>query len=653
MFLVLISSTYAINISSPANGSNIHYNSSIVFSKDNASNIPITRYQVYFNGTNYFNVSNNISIADTFEYSTTTTPTVLNTYTINSHVVGDLRSMMRSVYSPVMSCYLNISYNDSTSNLTPTCTYPGAGVYYLCIFSNPYPAKIVTNIKLVAYSTLGSSGFVGGLNMTYENRSQPFNYSLSSLYSFLNNIGNYTLNVSAFNESGYVNSSAVAVNMPYNSILNVTAKSNDGTTLTNFTINITDTTDSTYRIYSTLTGFINIDIVRSRNYNVSINASSYIPSSVIYSTPATYQDYQFTLYPAAGITIFIYDETNLSLITQNVNVTLTDVSNPSILFSNTSSGNISFSDLRGGDIWELKFSSVNYSTSRYYLTVISTQSETLNAYLLPEDISENVSICFYECNNAVLPNFHIFENLLTNGSYLKVQDLYTDINGVVKFSFNPIHYYRYNYSGTGYISSYFDLNPPSNSATLASGCNYDVVVKCQATSYNYSVLNVLGEASFNNISKILTFTYTSGLPSGNYSYTASKSLNGLFTVVCGGSSLDSSHLFTCDLTGYDGLFYVQGVYNSSTVFYTQWVNVPSLPKLFDNLDAKDAGYIAGLLMLLIVFSGLAFGPIGCLLMGVVGLIAIFWLGLLTLITLGLIVVDILVVFIISAALRNR
>jgi hypothetical protein len=306
-----------------------------------------------------------------------------------------------------------------------------------------------------------------------------------------------------------------------------------------------------------------------------------------------------------------------------------------------------------GDILEIRFNSTNFTTNRYYRIIPENSYIDLNVYLLPISAAQNFSICWYDINGVPIYDLHVYQYFLANTTYALTQDAYTDILGRTFLTYTPTHYYLYNWSSTVYANNPFILNPPDNTNTLSSGCNYDITIPYTAVTQGYSKANVTGTATFNNATDILTFTYTSYNSSyTNYYYNITKIINSREVTICSDSSTSTTDTFTCNLFGYTGTVNVYG-YADNQIFYGGYIEIDPRSSLWENLEPADSAYYTGFIILIITLAGISFGILGTLISGILGLIIATLLGILEPLTITLILADMIIVGVIAFGLRRR
>lgn len=550
--------------------------------------------------------------------------------------------------------YINATINNLTySQNTETRTFT---IYNISIpnITNPINNTNITRYLNISWSnstttnnSVNLTNFLIYINNTLINTTA--NLSLTNYDTYYNNIslGTLIIRIETNDTNGNKqNSTNTFINHPTNAELNITAIGVNGSTINTFNSTINGV------LYTTTNSIIRADLIKNTNYTITFNNTDYAYTSTIITLQNFTQGYRFTVYPEASLLVNIYDELTGYLINQTITITVTDITNPNIVTSSTNNGTVLIQNLYTTDLLEVRFNSTNYTNSRNYQIILPNSYGTLNAYLLPKSSAENFSICWYDTNGVPINNLHVYQWFLTNGSYALTQDVYSDINGRISFVFTDTHYYLYNFSSTIYTANPFILNPPSNSNTLSSGCNYDVTLTFSEQTPTYSTANITGSASFNNNTNILTFTYTSYNTSySTYYYNVTKIVNGREVVLCSESSSSTTDIFTCDLTGYYDTIQVKG-YADNQIFYGGYIQLNPSDKLFDNMDRKDASYIAGFIMLIIIFAGTFLGILGTMISGIIGLIIITWLGLVEPLTITLIIGAIIGTIVINIGLKR-
>ncbi len=498
---------------------------------------------------------------------------------------------------------------------------------------NTYQYKNVTRIVMSSIQTMNGDtiacyGSVYGLRNT-----NSYNIDLLKLTK---NIGAYNISIIPYNSTiNLTGNNSRTFNIISNAVLNLTVISYLGTLL-NYSANLSNNIINS-------SGNITFDVIKYSNYSLRIiptNANPYVELTFnITSSGVTNKLVETTANNSINITI--YDAVTLTKILQPLNIVVTSgIANN----YSTSTGNILITNIQSG-LNEIKIYNINYTESRYSITILDGTTQWLSAYLAPVSSSQNVTFTFYDYTGATITGIYAQSYLLTNQSYVQISSAYSDISGKVYFSYNPLYSYTYNYSGTGYKSSTFILNPPRES-------NYDITVAPSSLETIYNLANVTGIVSYNNITHIISFNYISSDTSlTTYSYTLSKIINSRPTIINYNGSISDSGTFYYNTIGYTGLVYIQGVADGR-IFYGSYIDLGGQDSLGKTLGQKDSAFISGIIAMIIIFASITFGIFGIMVGGIVSLIIIYWLNLLTIVSLSFIVVSMIATIIIVMGIRR-
>lgn len=456
--------------------------------------------------------------------------------------------------------------------------------------------------------------------------------------------GSLTANRSSFASEYFT--MVLGTNYVTNNTLSLSLYDNVSGIINSFNISMTNLNTSTTLTSNTINGVILASLIANNTYNITLESANYPLYKIVYV--ATDSGVQYINYSIrqAFINVSIYQEGTNSLITQYTQLFFIDLTNSTINTSLTTSGLINYQYLNLHP-YELRIASQNYSTRTYNIVFNNSVLDYfLSAYLIPVN-SSNTTFTFYDVNGAIITNLHVYSYALTNTSYVLVEDHYSDITGKATFSYVANTYYRFCPVATGFSTDCFNLDPITQAT-------YDILIATISSSPSYVNYNVSGSSSYSNITDILTFSYLSYIPQiTNYSYTVSKLVNGKYIVICSNSSQVQSNSFNCNLYGYSGMMYVQGVANNEQIFYDAFYDIKGLPSLFDNLNQQDAAYIVAFLLAIIIFAGVGFGLVGTLVMGVFGTMIMYWLHILTPISETVLVLDVIVCTIIYIGIKGR
>jgi hypothetical protein len=563
----------------------------------------------------------------------------INNVTINTKINTPGRTSQTRIY---------INYTDG-SNTDLLCTGQTYCVtiqpYYLettstsyvtTTFYNQYPEKKVKAIEIWTRATGGTPTPTSIVNNITINDNIGKIRNKDIILAVNDTIGIKRINITGYNPTGTPQETNISntFNRTRNTLLNIIVRSFTGAII-NFTSNLTGEiqTSNNNVIYNTINGTEYLVIITASNnnpYTETFNITTYgITTKNIILTANN------------SINLTIYNAQNRSIILQNITIIVT--SGIAKTYS-TTTGNILISNVNTG-LNEIKVFNENFSESRYNILLIEGTSINYNAYLLPIGTAQNVTFTFYNPNGVIIRGLQVGTYLLTNTTYILLSSAYTDISGKVYFTYNPLYQYLYTYSGEGYQTTSFILNPPRES-------NYDITVAWSTIGKTYTKPNITGTTTYFNTTNTLRFNYIStDTNTTTYSYTVSKIINTKPIIICSETSTSLNNNFDCDTTGYTGTIYIQGV-GDQYIFYGRTYDLPG-GKLSDNINQKDAALISGIIILVILMGGVIFGPIALGISGIIGILIIYWIGILTPLTLTIVIINIIATIIILIGLNKR
>ena len=555
---------------------------------------------MYLNGTlkNYTNNYTQTFDFDRVMFEGSTATTRSNLWTNITLTIYDAVFGFVSPTPSTNTLYQNNTQNNIAGNVS------GSGLNNISVY-------------LSRSGTLINSTFVVGNSTTFN-------------YTNLAN-GIYTLNATAFNSTHQLWTENRIITI-YNALLTITTNPS-----TSFSVNVGSEN------YNSTANQVQALVINGSTYNILLDATNY----AYYTTNVTITNATTTLtanlMPSNSINITFKDALTLATILQPLSITVTESTATNY---STSTGQIFIQNLTTG-INEFKVSNVNYTESRIYIDITNRSTQSIIMYLQQSGSILNLTLNWYDVNGAAIKNLYVTESVIgINGSVL-VASYYTDIDGASYFSYNNAYYYSYDCESTIYDCVGFVLNPPRKSS-------YDITLGYLSSLINYSVPQVTGAISFNNITNILTFNYVSTeTGTHTYEYQVIKILNSQAVSICTDSSTSTSDTFTCDLSGYYDQIYVQGTIDSNTKFFGQWININRLPKLFDNLEQKDASYYAFFLLAIIIMGAAFFGVVAVLVTTVLGIILLTMIGLTNIITVGIIITIMIISIIIILGFKRR
>ena len=564
-------------------------------------------------------------------------------------------------------------------NTTAKTNYTSGDINWTCrFFDTSTPGTLAIegasgtgNIRYIGYN-LGFGINPFSLNNPSESGTTkylPNNYILVNVTANITNFRNMTINL--YNTTGLYASYFTTNTTQY---VNFSVAFSNNT----YFYNVTGANTTTQNIYSnTYTNYIAIPKLNVSVYNftgslvsanVTLNGSSCVGSSCLFNvlngypysivvdnvsyaleyrnitintTPTMY--YNITLYPTNSLNISLYNVNTGVLITSLVGITITG---SYINTSSTLTGNLILYPLEIGEL-EVRTNTTLFVESRNTIIVTNRSRQSLIIYLSPAGTTNNVTFTFYTPTSVLVDDVYIEQKVLTNTSYVLMMSAYSDITGMVYFSYNPSYSYQYTYSKTGYTTTTFILNPPRQA-------NYDITMAYDTGSITYNKLNITSSYSFNNVTKILTFSYIENDTTiNNVSYTISKIINGIPVIICSATSSNTTGNFYCNTTGYNDIVFLQGVINGNRIFYGNYIDIDNTNYLSDVVNSKEASFLLGIILILITIAGATLGVVACGVAGVLGILIGYWIKILTPLTLVVVIVDIIVTIIIIIGLKRR
>ena len=303
----------------------------------------------------------------------------------------------------------------------------------------------------------------------------------------------------------------------YDAVATITAKNVfTNVTISNFTINASNTTYSYESSHSTTNGTLYLPTIQGSNLFLLIDAPGYAYANTTLNATNATPEHEFLLYTMNSIYINIYDADTGLLITQNISVTVSG--NTTEETKTTTTGHVYF-DLLPDGVYNVKLSGSNYSLRTYSVTVAERSTQTLNAYLSAYTQTVIFTVRDDDTKNSI-EGCSLSMYRLVNSSWNVVESKTSDITGRAQFTYTPNIKYRFVTTCEGYIDKEFYLDP-----IIFSSYNIDMektIVLPEDQDY-YGVSVTFSPNYFEN-DKAYNFSITFQSPSGllsiyNYSIT--------------------------------------------------------------------------------------------------------------------------------------
>lgn len=243
----------------------------------------------------------------------------------------------------------------------------------------------------------------------------------------------------------------------YNATINVTAINNITTaSITNFSGWAYNYAYGLNTSFSTSTGKSIVPAITG-NYLVHILAPGYSINftTANVSVTANNTKKQFSLFTSSSIYIHIYEESNGTLITENISIIGLSTNDS---FSGTTTSGEYYIDGLDADTYSITFSAANYTTRIYTVTVGNDTVQFLNVFLT--NSTDKVTFTIRDSVSGVtIEGAGVSSFRLTGGSWAVVESHLTDVTGRTQFLYSEGIKYKFIVSMTGYATKIFYLDP--------------------------------------------------------------------------------------------------------------------------------------------------------------------------------------------------
>lgn len=370
-----------------------------------------------------------------------------NTGTLIKHVIGYENNGTYDIlfYNITNGTHFNrtITNYDFTSDATITANTSQTRITVIprTIFNESVTNFNITNNKATNTTTSITLKIDGNVNNTFLVEPRG-NYSLNSSCNALVPLSSPTCYVyGVYDTSFKINAS--------NSYTNEA--------LSNFTLNVTNSTKSYYNLTSTTTGQIIFNLMSGYKYLFNWTAPNYEYKSALLPANSTNNSYEFEVLPAPSINITILDVLFNTLITENVTITI--ISQTQGLTNYTITGGLFQTNLELGNN-TIKLSSENYSTATYEVEVLEGVVVYLNAYMFKKD--GDTALTYKDAiSGGALSDVLAIQQQQINGTWTTINSRTSDITGRVLFPYADETKYRFLATKTGYAPKNWTLDPVS------------------------------------------------------------------------------------------------------------------------------------------------------------------------------------------------
>lgn len=537
LFVVLISFTYAINITDPVNGGNISYPASLNFTEDDLN---IYNYTATMNGTFVFSALNVLSSSGGLQ-DYTGIYSLIGNFSINTFMFnytlgarsGCGANADGSTYAVIY--YLNGS-NYTTSTLTSVSD--SGCIWSYSYQSNPFPNSKVNYVLAYTKSNVVGRSTFGSIYIDYKNAS---NNSFSfNPYGYLTNTGTYRLNVSSYNfTKSYLNSTAINASIPFSSLLNITAKNYSGGDVLTFNVTVIEL-DTGFIVYdSTSSGEILVDVKIGKNYKIFASSPELASSEYNITITSASYNLTYTAFPFNSLRVYVYLESDNSNVSINAQL---QFSGSTYSYEKVLNGSNDLYLLFGDDIYSVKVISAGYATRNYVVNMANGTAQTLYIYMLPTNDSSLIGINVRSLTDDIITGASVNIYKVVNSTQVPITSDLTDGTGYVAFylvegdkynliiTANTYNIYPTNLTPYAINSPYYFKLAPSSSfqfKTLGDYVKYwysptNVSINASSQVFSFTTYSITGSVTYTNLTCNGVSDSDLGAPTGS---TVSVTLN--------------------------------------------------------------------------------------------------------------------------------
>lgn len=449
-----------------------------------------------------------------------------------------------------------------------------------------------------------------------DNEVSPANFTIDGVTkgvneSFYLKAGTYNV---TFSKTGYydktqeftvaaLDNETIIVTDVSDTIINITAKhfiNNDS--ITSFNGWLYHAASGTNITFITTTGYSQVEALNDTTFLLHIESDGYatLEETITVNTTPVYA-YTVYMYSFNSIYINIYDLFTSDLITQQVDIDV--ISSIYSTTVNTTNGTYYLTLLTPED-YTLRFSSLGYITSNYFITVNNDSSQNLNVYLFNTSNSYNVTV------NIVDESAQNVEGAIVKASrYDVITNTYklyaagvtnSDGETILPLTFND-EYYKFTVEYNG-------VTKKVTSPQYITGTTLVIQIFIGDIAGNdyYNYLGIDSSLVFNTNTNNFRFTYNDldGL-GDNYCLYVYKLTGTGETLTNSSCSSSSSGTILLGVTPVNGTYYVARAYYDGTFLIDDSYQYP------DNVNSGGLGLLMQLFLTL-AFSMIAFADLGLL-----------------------------------------
>ncbi|MBD3253124.1 hypothetical protein GF386_05305 [Candidatus Pacearchaeota archaeon] len=502
-----------------------------IIANNSKTGVTLTKFNATFNGTTYG----------------TTTGQINTSFANNESYIMNITVFAQNFFNKTYSDYnLSLDLNatlDPGTRIYATDHYDGTLINFsAAIGSNSY-----TNVNQINWTKIGSYDFnitssdhfnktLGSINFASYNQTNysinliqaiasitpqniygntlttPFNLSTPNYYNNSNTLylsegkvnitwekAPYKNATTEFDIIALYNSSLTITGI-YQSLLNVTATDRTGTTITNFSINLTNSNYST--IVNTTNGSAIIQVL-NENYNITIDNEDYELKTAQVNLTGDYT-YNFSLYATNSINFTFKDEDTKNILS-GINISMEIIGDVNYTNITTDTGS-HYITLYYPEEYTIRYSADSYDERFYYFELTNRTYNQVTLYMSNSSRTSNITVVVYDEINDLVEGATVKAQKydITTNAYNTVEMIKTNFEGEGVMNLEKdSEYYRFIIEYNGEIKK--STNP---TYIYGDSINFQIILTSPSGEDFYNTESASWSLGFNNATNNFKFIFS-------------------------------------------------------------------------------------------------------------------------------------------------
>lgn len=360
--------------------------------------------------------------------------------------------------------------------------------------------------------------------------------------------GNYSKTLSCTVTSPLSTASCAATGI-YDDLYTIGAKTSSGSSVTNFSVNVSNALLGSLYNSSTTNGSIVFPLLQGYDYYYFVDSEGYAYANATLAANTSAQLYNFTLYVSNTINFTFRDEETMALLDYTT-VTLNLISELQSYNYTTSNGTL-YLELLIPETYTIRYGAAGYAERFYQFTLVDKSFSALSLYLLNSSQGNNVTINVIDFKGEPLEGYTVKVKKYD----VTTNDLY--INQIIET----------NFEGQGVISAvsdeyYIFIVEYNNQVLLTTQKSYvygtSITLQVPATSSGFSQLfensAISGNVSYDSTTTTAAFRYNDATNTASqaclYAYQHTTAARTLYNSSCSTSTSGVVTVLIDNTTGY-------------------------------------------------------------------------------------------------------